>query len=132
MKVAVTSTGESLNDLVDPRFGRCPFFLIVDTETMETEVVANASTGVAHGAGISAAQSVASKGVKTVITGNVGPNAYQALSAAGVDVVLGARGTVAETVEAYTSGALDPASQPTVGGHFGQSGRGRGRGRRRE
>lgn len=131
MKIAVTSTGDNLNSQVDPRFGRCTYFLIVETETMETEAVSNSSTGLAHGAGISAAQSIASKGVKMVITGNVGPNAYQALSAAGIDVILGAKGTVAETVDAFKAGSLKPANQPTVGGHFGQRGRDRGRGGRR-
>jgi predicted Fe-Mo cluster-binding NifX family protein len=131
MKVAVTSTGTSLNSPIDPRFGRCAYFVIVETETMEKEVVPNASTGMAHGAGISAAQSIASRGVRAVITGNVGPNAYQALAATGIEVIIGARGTVEEAVRSFKAGELKPASNPTVGGHFGRGGASRGQGRGR-
>ena len=135
MKVAVSSLGNSLDDQIDPRFGRCQVILIVDTETMEVKPLGNVSVGAAHGAGIGAAQTVASAGVKAVITGNVGPNAHMALSQAGVKVYTGAFGTVRQTVEAYKQGELRESSAPTVGGHFGQGGRGMGwcmsQGRRR-
>jgi predicted Fe-Mo cluster-binding NifX family protein len=62
-----------------------------------------------------------------VITGNVGPNVFQALSAAGIKIVTGAYGTVREAVEKYKKGELKGTSSPTVGGHFGM-GTGRGRG----
>ena len=92
MKVAATISGNDLSSPVDPHFGRCPRFFIVDTETMESEVVPNSAVGSAHGAGIAAAQLVASKGVKAILTGNVGPNAYSALSASGIQVVTGVSG----------------------------------------
>ena len=128
MKVAVSSTGNGLDSQVDPRFGRCSTFIIVDTETMQAEVMPNSSIGAAHGAGIGAAQAVAGAGVKAVITGHVGPNAHMALSQAGVKTYIGAFGTVRQTVEAYKRGELREASSPTVGGHFGQGGRGMGGG----
>jgi len=134
MKVAVSSTGGSLDSAVDPRFGRCGVFLVVDTETMKHQAVPNSSIGAAHGAGIGAAQAVAQLGVKAVITGQVGPNAHMALSQAGITVYTGASGTVESAVNQYKSGALRMASSPTVGGHFGQGGgrgMGQGRGRRR-
>ena len=135
MKVAVSSTGGSLESAVDSRFGRCSVFLIVDTETMKYQAVPNSSIGAAHGAGIGAAQSVAQLGVKAVLTGQVGPNAHMALSQGGVQIYTGASGTVRQAVEAYKRGELRSASSPTVGGHFGQGGRamggGRGQGRRR-
>jgi predicted Fe-Mo cluster-binding NifX family protein len=134
MKVAVSSTGRNLDSVVDPRFGRCPFFVVVDTDTMAFEALPNTSIGAAHGAGIQAAQLVVSRGVKAVLTGNVGPNAFTALSTAGVQVVTGARGTVRDAVERFKRGELGSSSGPTVGGHFGLGGRGmgRGRGRRRQ
>jgi predicted Fe-Mo cluster-binding NifX family protein len=135
VKVAVSSTGGSLDSAVDPRFGRCGVFLVVDTETMKHQAVPNSSIGAAHGAGIGAAQAVAQLGVKAVITGQVGPNAHMALSQAGITVYTGASGTVKTAVEQFKSGALRTAASPTVGGHFGQGGgrgMGQGRGRRRE
>nr|NIP66877.1 dinitrogenase iron-molybdenum cofactor biosynthesis protein [Candidatus Bathyarchaeota archaeon]NIR15834.1 dinitrogenase iron-molybdenum cofactor biosynthesis protein [Desulfobacterales bacterium]NIU80634.1 dinitrogenase iron-molybdenum cofactor biosynthesis protein [Candidatus Bathyarchaeota archaeon]NIV67246.1 dinitrogenase iron-molybdenum cofactor biosynthesis protein [Candidatus Bathyarchaeota archaeon]NIW33950.1 dinitrogenase iron-molybdenum cofactor biosynthesis protein [Candidatus Bat len=52
MKVAVSSAGEGLDAQVDPRFGRCQFFVIVDSETMQHETVPNTAAGAMRGAGI--------------------------------------------------------------------------------
>jgi predicted Fe-Mo cluster-binding NifX family protein len=133
MRIAVSSSGRDLESPVDPRFGRCPYFVVVDTETMSFEAVPNTSITAASGAGIGAAQLVASKGVKAVLTGNVGPNAFSALSASGVQVVTSAAGTVKDVVEKFKLGELPAGVGPTVGGHFGLGGRevSRGRGRRR-
>jgi len=94
---------------------------------MQFEAVPNMASGATGGAGIQAAQTIASKGAKVLITGNVGPNAYQALSAAGIKIVTGAFGTVREVVEKYKRGELSETSAPTVSGHFGMR-RGRRRG----
>ena len=128
MKICVTSVSGDLDDQVDPRFGRCPYFMIIDSETMEFNAISNDSTNAAHGAGIQAAQTVANICVKVVITGNVGPNAFNVLSATGIKIVTGASGSVKEAVEKYKSGQLQETGNPTVGGHFGM-GKGRGRGR---
>ena len=128
MKICVTATANNLDAQVDPRFGRCPYFVIVDSLTMEFEAVANIASGSMTGAGIRAAQTVASKGVKVLITGNVGPNAFQALSASGIKIVTGAFGTVREVIEKYNKGELKETGEPTVRGHHGM---GRGRGQRR-
>ena len=104
MKFCVTAISGSLDAQIDPRFGRCPYFMIVDAETMKFDAVPNISAGAMSGAGIQAAQTVASKGVAVLITGNVGPNAFQALSAAGIKVVTGAFGTVIEVIEKYRRG----------------------------
>ena len=124
MRVAISVTGPSLDSMVDPRFGRCTTFLIVDTETMKYQAIPNPSSNASSGAGIQAAQTVASKGVEVLITGNIGPNAFQALSAAGIKIVIGAFGTVKEVIEKYKSGELKETDVPTVRGHFGM-GRGR-------
>jgi predicted Fe-Mo cluster-binding NifX family protein len=129
MKICVSAVANSLDAQLDPRFGRCPYFVIVDSETMQFEATPNIASGAMGGAGIQAAQTIASKGVKVLITGNVGPNAFQALAAAGIKIVVGAFGTVREVVEKYKRGELSETDAPTVGGHFGM-GMGRGRGRR--
>jgi len=122
MKICVSSAADSLDAPVDPRFGRCPYFIIVDLDTMQFEVVPNVASDAMGGAGIQAAQIIVSKGVKAVITGNVGPNAFQALSAAGIKIITGAYGTVREVIEKYKRGDLKETGSPTVGGHFGMGG----------
>ena len=130
MKICVSAVANSLDAQLDPRFGRCPYFVIVDSESMQFEAIPNMASGATGGAGIQAAQIIANNGVKVVITGNVGPNAFQALSAAGIKIVTGVFGTVREAVEKYKKGELGETGAPTVGGHFGM-GRGQGQGRGR-
>lgn len=124
MKICVTATGQGLDAEIDPRFGRCQYFTIVDPDTMEFESVENASIAASGGAGIQAAQFVANKGVEVVLTGNAGPNAYNTLQAAGISVITGVSGKVRQAVEDYKNGKLQsPVSGPSVGAHFG-TGRG--------
>lgn len=126
MKVAVSSDGKDLNSMIDPRFGRCTYFLIVETEDMSFEAFDNESAALGGGAGIQAAQFVISKGATAVITGNCGPNAVQALSAAGVKVFLGVTGIIKNAVETYKSGNLTPAGKANVSEHSGMSGQSTG------
>ena len=131
MKICVTASGNTLDASIDPRFGRAAYLTIVDSESMSFETILNAAAGAMGGAGIQAAQTLTKKGVDILITGNVGPNAFQALSAAGIKIVTGASGTVMEVVEKYKRGELSETGAPTVKGHFGMGiGRGRDRGRR--
>jgi predicted Fe-Mo cluster-binding NifX family protein len=119
MKLAVSSTGTGLDAQMDPRFGRCAFFVIVDAESLEAESLANESQGLGGGAGIQAAQSVAAQGVKAVITGNCGPNAVDTLSAAGVALYTGQSGTVRQAVEKFQRGELAPAKGANAPVHAG-------------
>ena len=128
MKICVTATADSLDAQIDPRFGRCSYLVIVDSETMQFEAIPNMAAGATGGTGIQAAQTIANKGVKLLITGNVGPNAFGALSAAGIEIVTGAFGTIRDAVEKFKRGELKKTGAPTVGGHFGMGGRGGGRG----
>ena len=86
---------------------------------MSFEVLNNAQARASGGAGIQSAQTVASRDVSVVLTGNVGPNAYQALSAADIDVITGISGTVREALETYQKGLLSGAKAPTVESHAG-------------
>jgi predicted Fe-Mo cluster-binding NifX family protein len=135
MKIGLSSTGKDLDSAMDPRFGRCAYFLIVETDSMEFESFNNQSAALGGGAGIQSAQFIASKGVSAVITGNCGPNALRTLSAAGINVILGQTGTVRDALEKFKRGELSPASEANVGSHYGMGmgsgpGRGMGRGRR--
>ena len=140
MKVAITSTGPTLDSPVDPRFGRCAYFIIVDTDTMEFQAIPNPAANATGGAGTMAAQFVASQGVQAVVTGEVGPNALAALQAAGIGMITGVSGTVREAVERIRSGNFSistpemPPAGPPPGPGFGRGqgggwGRGRGKGR---
>jgi predicted Fe-Mo cluster-binding NifX family protein len=122
MKICITSQGETLESQVDPRFGRCAYFIIVDPETLDFEVVSNEAAGMSGGAGIQSAQLVSEKGVEAVITGNCGPNAFRTLNAAGIKVYTGAGGVVKDAVERYKGGELDSSGGPSVGAHFGVTG----------
>ena len=119
MKIAITAKGKELNSETDPRFGRCGYFVIVDTETMEFEAMTNESAMASGGAGPQAAQAVSKAGAKVLITGNVGPNAHHALEAAGIEIITGSNGKVGDMVERYKKGELSSTSAPTVGSHAG-------------
>ena len=129
MRIAISASGPNLDAEVDPRFGRCRYFIIVDPENMEFEMMENSGALAGGGAGIATAQMISVKGVEAVLTGNCGPNAFQVLSAAGIKVVTGVSGKVRDTTQSYKAGSLQQSSQPNVPGHFGM-GRGRSMGRR--
>ena len=94
---------------------------------MQFEAILNTASGAMGGAGIQAAQTIANKGVKVLITGNVGPNAFQTLAAAGIKIFVCAFGTIREAIERYKRGELMQVGSPTVDRDYGM---GRGRGRR--
>jgi len=129
MKIAVTSMGLSLDDQVEARFGRTPYYIFVDSETMEYEAVENPNVAAGGGVGILSAQLMADHGVQCVLTGNCGPNAFQVFNAAGIQVVVGVTGTIRRAIEQFNAGSIAAASQPSVVSHFGMgSGRGMGSG----
>jgi predicted Fe-Mo cluster-binding NifX family protein len=108
-----------LESPVDERFGRAAFFVVVDTVTGAYEAHDNAQNlNAAQGAGIQAAQAASRLGVEVVITGHCGPKAFQALNAAGIRIVVGARGTVNEAVEGFKKGELKPVVSADVEGHW--------------
>ena len=123
MKICVTSQGGNLDSLVDPRFGRCAYFIIYDTEKDSFESLSNPNISSPSGAGISSAQFVANKGVNAVLTGNVGPNSFGVFQASGIQVITGLAGlTVKEAIDKFKKGQLKPTPNPNVSGHFGMMG----------
>lgn len=138
MRIAISATGTNLDAEVDPRFGRCQYFIIADVETNKFEGIDNTSATSAGGAGISAAQMIVEKGVEAVLTGNCGPNAHQVLSSAGIKIVTGVSGKIKDVIEEYKLGTYSAAQQPNVADHYGMqagggggmgAGRGMGRGK---
>jgi predicted Fe-Mo cluster-binding NifX family protein len=119
MKICITSQGNTLDSQTDPRFGRCEYFIFMDSDTLEFEAVKNPNTDASSGAGIQSGQLMTEKQVKTVITGNVGPNAFQALQTAGVNIITGATGSVKDVIEKYKKGELKPTQNPNVNSKFG-------------
>ncbi|HDL86526.1 MAG TPA: dinitrogenase iron-molybdenum cofactor biosynthesis protein [Candidatus Acetothermia bacterium] len=120
MKVCITARGEGFTAEVDPTFGRAAYFLFIDTDTRALEAVANVPG--AHGAGVQAAQTVVEKGATVVITGSVGPNAYQGLAAAGIEMYTGATGTVEQALANFQTGKLTRSGGATGARHGGGRG----------
>ena len=130
-KICVTSSGSTLDSMIDPRFGRCAYFIIADPETLDFEAVANEAAMTSGGAGIRAAQTVTSMNIEAVLTGSVGPNAFPALKEAGVRVLAGVSGTVRSAIESYNKNMLQELATPgpsNVGKGQGGPGRGLGMG----
>jgi predicted Fe-Mo cluster-binding NifX family protein len=119
MKVVVTAQGNDLTSEVDLRFGRAANLIVVDTEAGDFEVQSNTlNLNAAQGAGIQTGRNVAESGAEAVITGNVGPNAFKTLKAAGVEVFLAEKQTVAEAIEAFKAGELKQVDNANVEGHW--------------
>jgi len=115
MKVAVSAIGKGLDSQVDVRFGRCPYFVIVELENNEikgSEDVENTATSQMGGAGMTAAELAANKGANVIITGNIGPKAFQVFSQLELDVYQ-CTGTVREAIEKFAKGELRKVSGPT-------------------
>lgn len=131
MKICVTATASGIDAPMDPRFGRCPFFVVVDLDSMTGQSIANSNINATSGAGIQAASEIAKQGVSALITGNLGPNAMQTLRAAKIDVYQHqGGGSVRDAAEKFKRGELSKMEEPTVSAHSGMGqGRGQGAGR---
>ncbi|MCX5880591.1 MAG: dinitrogenase iron-molybdenum cofactor biosynthesis protein [Deltaproteobacteria bacterium] len=119
IKIAVSCEEPGLDSQVDPRFGRAAGFCIVDPDTLESNFVDNGSSqAMAQGAGIQAAETVCRSGANVVLTGSVGPKAFRALSAAGIQVGQNLENlTVRQAIAKFKAGGVDMASKPNSMGH---------------
>ena len=119
LKIAITSKGKDLDSPMDPRFGRAPYILIVDTLDQGLEVLDNSeNVNAFKGAGIQAAVMVSDRGAKVLLTGYCGPNAFKTLNAAGVKVANDVTGTVKDAVIAYREGKISFADDANVEGSW--------------
>ncbi len=131
MKIAISTNGSNLDALFDPRFGRAQAFCIVDTDTEDYQVIDNSAVSASGGAGVMAAQTIAQHGAEVVISGAFGPNAFEALAAANIKMLVLSGGTsltIQDVIEKYKAGELSETQAPS---HQGHHGRGSGGGRRR-
>ena len=122
MKIVVSAQGDTLDAPASPVFGRCPIYIFVDTESMQFEAVPNPAMNQGGGAGIQAAQFVVERGAQAVLSGNLGPNAFEVLRAAGIPSYLVPEGTVRQAVEAFKAGGAQPMGGANVDAHAGMGG----------
>jgi predicted Fe-Mo cluster-binding NifX family protein len=119
MKVAVTAKGKTLQDAVDPRFGRAMYIILVDTDSMEFEAIDNsANINAFKGAGIHAASMICERGAEVLLTGYCGPNAYKTATTGGIKVVSDVGGTVEEAINKFKQGELQYSVAPNTEGHW--------------
>jgi predicted Fe-Mo cluster-binding NifX family protein len=126
MKIAVSSSGTDLEAPVDLRFGRTQYFVLVESDDMTSETIQNPHMSASGGAGIQTAQMMGNHGVQVVISGILGPNAYQTLRAIGIPIYQTSGGSVREAIETFKAGKLNQITQPGPA-HAGMGGRGMGR-----
>jgi len=113
MKICFSASGRDEKSMLNPRFGRCPYFLIFDDKDKKWVTVDNQAAAAFRGAGISAAQKIVDLGCKAIITGNMGPNAFSVMNASGVKIYLGdLRKSVADNLKMYREGELSELSVP--------------------
>lgn len=123
LKIAVCSQGEGLSSLVDSRFGRCNYLVLVDTVSGDVESLPNPALYSEHGAGVASVQYLTSKGVQVVLAQNVGPNAYRALDSSGIRVHSAAGQTVGDAVGQFRKGlsTVHPGATVVPGGGDGNA-----------
>lgn len=134
MKVAISAHQPSLESEIDPRFGRCRYFVLVDPQTLDFSGIENPNAAIQSGAGIGTAQFIVQQGAQAIFTGNLGPKAHQALAAAGIRMFTGVSGTIRQVIDDYNSGRLQGGPETTTLARNVQemeraSGAGLGRGR---
>lgn len=119
MKIALTTQGSTLEALLDPRFGRCRFFILFDSETQLISVIENTQQlNATQGAGIQAAQHVIRAGAQALISGHCGPKAFRVLKAAGIPIYLSDAKPLTEVLQLFDQKALNELTSPDVEGHW--------------
>jgi len=119
MKVCISSTGITLDSNVDPRFGRCAYFIIYDTSTDTFEYYKNESRDAMGGAGIKAAQKALENKVDTVISGSIGPNAFKVFQSSQIKIYTGVSGSIRSAIAQLKNNELTQAAVPNVQSHYG-------------
>ena len=119
MRVAIAPTGKDLDANLDPRFGRAAYFIILDSETGDVKAVENSQNlNSPQGAGIQAGKAMADQRIDALITGHCGPKAFKVLQNAGVKIITGAGGRVADAIDQFKKGELEIAYEADVEGHW--------------
>jgi predicted Fe-Mo cluster-binding NifX family protein len=121
MKICISACGKDPDSEVDPQFGRCNYFVIIDPDIGSVTSIKNPGSEASGGAGIRAAEAVVGAEVDTLLTGSVGPNAFSILSEAGIKTHSGIEGTVAFALREYQSGKLSLLENPNSSIHSGMN-----------
>jgi predicted Fe-Mo cluster-binding NifX family protein len=119
MKIALTTSGDTIESALDSRFGRAPRFLIYNTDNSEFKIIDNTQNlNAEQGAGIQSAQKVIEAGAKAVITGHTGPKAFTLLNNSGIKIYHTEVKTVKGAINSFTKGTLKCADNADVEGHW--------------
>jgi predicted Fe-Mo cluster-binding NifX family protein len=118
MKIAISSNDGRLNSQISARFGRCKYFIFIDTETKDWEAKLNPAESTHGGAGAQVVQFLSDNNVEATITGRYGPTAFSALKAAGIQAFQAPKGTPEELMGKLTAGELELALEATSQRHF--------------
>lgn len=120
MEIAISiKEDKGLDSIASPIFGRCPYFIFIDPQTKEFQVVENSAQYESGGAGISAAQKMVDRKVKAVISGNFGPKATTVLMTEGIAIYQHQGKTARETLDSYLADQLTNLFGSTVPEHSG-------------
>lgn len=119
MKIAISSSGDTQKAKVDPRFGRCRFFLLYDESSGAYQAIGNSARSAGGGAGVKAAEAIVQNDAEALLTGNIGPKAFAVLRSSNVRVVTDVAGTVAEAVKMFLDRRYAEAEAPSVNAHHG-------------
>ncbi|MDR3586932.1 MAG: NifB/NifX family molybdenum-iron cluster-binding protein [Desulfosporosinus sp.] len=114
MRIAISTGGRDLEQFVDDRFGRCPFFLFCDSENPQgtAEYKDNPALSGTGGAGIAAAEFMANEKVEVLITGSLGPNALRVIEAGNIPAYTASESmTLIEAITAWKEGHLAKISE---------------------
>ncbi len=106
MKIAITTLGKTQLDPVDQRFGRAEYILILDENGTQLDCIEQGSLAPASGAGIAMAQKLVDAGIDALITGHLGPNAWQVLSESDIRLYQAASGNAADNLKAFNESSL--------------------------
>lgn len=117
MKICISACGKDPDSDVDPLFGRCNYFLIIDPDAGSVTSIKNPGLEASSGAGIRAAEAVVGAGADTLLTGSVGPNSFSVFSEAGIEIYSGVWGTVSSSLREYKSGKLPILKSPNASNH---------------
>jgi predicted Fe-Mo cluster-binding NifX family protein len=119
MKICISACGKDPDSEVDPQFGRCNYFVIIDPDIGSVTAIKNPGSEASGGAGIRAAEAIVGLGIDILLTGSVGPNAFSILSESGIETYSGIKGTVSFALREYQSGKLALLEIPNASTHVG-------------
>jgi len=120
MKIAISATGKDLENDIDTRFGRCRFFLIVDTKTKEVKAMVNKVRDRPSGVGITAGNIVENEGIDAMITTDIGPKAFEIFDRGGIKMYR-AEGKMKDAVRHFEEGKLPEITEPIAPKYAGVS-----------